>query len=139
MDSKKMELATIVTGSLAILAAVYFGFIAASSVHSAKITNYIFAGAFFMFIVYNFLKTTEYEKVNKQLSDEVARLNEKVHQLTEEIREKSQTIDNLNNEITQKNKKITEIENNNKKLSEKVANLEELVNELNQKISNSTV
>ena len=138
MNSKKFELITLVSGSLAILAAIYFGFIDASSVYSGKITNYIFAGAFFIFIVYTFIKSTEYEKIKKQLSDEISNLTDRVDQLSKEIEEKSQTINKLNLDIDQKNKLIKKIENENKNLSEKINKLEEVVDELSQKIKNTT-
>ncbi|MFN3952295.1 MAG: hypothetical protein ACK4KT_07835 [Thermaurantimonas sp.] len=137
MNSKKIELLTLVVGSLSIFAAIYFGFFDASSVYSGKITNYIFSGAFLIFITYTYIKSSEYEKIKKQLSDEISNLNDRVNQLTNEIEEKSQVILRLNTDIDKKNQLIKKIENENKNLSEKITRLEEIVDELSQKIKNT--
>lgn len=137
MNSKKIELITIMTGSLAILAAIYFGFINASSVYAGKIVNYIFASAFLIYIIYNFIKSTEYEKIIKQLNGDISKLNERVNQLSADLEEKSALILKLNNDIDLKNKTIKKIENENKNLSEKVLKLEQTIEEFNQKIINS--
>ncbi|MFN4299615.1 MAG: hypothetical protein ACK4EX_07800 [Thermaurantimonas sp.] len=139
MDSKKLELATIITGSVAILMAIYFGFIAASALSSSKLINYVFAIAFLVFIAYNYIKSTEYEKIKKQLTDEISELNNRIESLTIDINKKTAEIEKLNNELSVKDKKITEIESENKKLQQKVESLEEKIIELSQKIDNPTV
>ncbi|GCD77578.1 hypothetical protein JCM31826_10600 [Thermaurantimonas aggregans] len=139
MDSKKLELATLITGSIAILLAIYFGFIAASALSSSKIINYIFALAFFVFIAYNYIKSTEYEKIKKQLIDEISELNNRIESLTADLNKKTAEIENLNADLSDRDKKIAEVENENKKLQQKVENLEEKIQELSKRIDNPTV
>lgn len=139
MDSKKLELATLITASIAIVLAIYFGFIAASALSSSKIINYVFALAFFIFIGYNYIKSTEYEKIKKQLTDEISDLNNRIESLTADINKKTSEIQHLNNQLSERDKKLAEVESENKKLQQKIQNLEEKIKELSQKIDNTTV
>lgn len=139
MDSKKLELATLITGSIAILMAIYFGFVAASALSSSKIINYVFAVAFLVFIAYNYIKSTEYEKIKKQLTDEISELNNRIESLTADINKKTTEIEKLNSELSDRDKKIAEVESENRKLQQKIESLEEKIQELSQKIDNTTV
>ncbi|GCD78854.1 hypothetical protein [Schleiferia thermophila] len=139
MDSKKIELVTLITVAVAILAAIYFGFIASSSLTSASITNWIFAIAFAIYIVYQYIRTLDYEKIKNQLLEEIKALNQKVEQLNTILEEKSVQIDELKKSVNQKEQKISQLEKSNKQLTQKISDLEAHIEELKQQSNNPAI
>lgn len=139
MDSKKFELVTLITVIVAILGALFFGFIMASSFISASITNWIFAIAFAVYIIYNYFRSLEYEKTNYQLQEEIKRLNLKIDELNKSLNEKSRQIDELKKMVHEKDQKINQLEKNNRQLKEKISELEAHVEELKQQSNNPAI